>query len=119
MKISEIIRPKIKQVAIIKNDYYYVHIFGNEFLVNYLIWSEEKPNRMIRKSHKQGRLRIKDLDLSETKLRYVIGSFRYEINPYFLILDNSDSDFWKLEYNPAVNPFELDKIIDILCRVKI
>jgi hypothetical protein len=51
-------------------------------------------------------------------LRYVIGSFRDEINPYLLILDNSDSDFWKLDYNPAVNPFELDEIIDILCRVK-
>ena len=118
MKIVEIIRPKIRHGAIIKDDYYCIHIFGNESLVNYLIWSGEKPNKMIRKSHKQGRLRIKDLDLSETRLRCIIGSFRYEINQHLLILDNSDSNFWKLEYNPSVNPFELDEIIDILCRVK-
>lgn len=121
MKISEVIRPKIRQVAFIKDDYdyYCVHIFGNEFLANYLIWSGEKSNRMIiRKSHKQGRFRIKDLELSDTKLRCVIGTFRYGINRHLLSLDNSDPNCWRLEYNPEVSPSDLGEIIDILCRVR-
>ena len=119
MKIIEIVDPRFNTLYCMTHlrkckDYYFIETSRHS---GFLIWTEGEIKIQHAISNKRmGRVKIKELNLYENKVRCVMGIYDTYNNNY-LKLNIVDGDYWELSYSPSVSARVMDEITDLLSRV--